>query len=136
MGRNARQETILIIEDEAPIRAFVSRVLELEGYRVLQAAEGGEGLRLVKESKVSLVLLDLRLPDYDGWTILEKLKSDPELASIPVVMFTASAAESARNHALAAGVAVYLVKPLSAAGLRSTVNAILRGEGRHRNARE
>ena len=120
---------ILIIEDEKDIRDFATRVLELEGYRVLEAANGGEGLRILRRYPVSLVLLDLRLPDYDGWTLLEELKGDPQLSMVPVVMFTASAAVSRRSQALAVGAVDYLVKPLSAARLKETVHDVLAGEG-------
>jgi adenylate cyclase len=119
---------ILIIEDEEDIRDFAARVLELEGYRVFQAVDGGDGLRMLREYPVSLVLLDLRLPDCDGWTLLEELKSDPQLAMVPVVMFTASAAVSRRSQALAVGAVDYLVKPLSAARLKETVHGILAQE--------
>ena len=119
---------ILIIEDEEDIRDFAARVLELEGYRVLQAVDGGEGMRMVRQYPVSMVLLDLRLPDCDGWALLEELKSDPHLSRVPVVMFTASAAESRRNQALAIGAVDYLVKPLSAARLKETVHSVLARE--------
>lgn len=119
---------ILIIEDEEDIRDFAARVLELEGYRVLQAVDGGEGLRMLRQYTVSLVLLDLRLPDCDGWALLEELKGDPQLSMVPVVMFTASAAVSRRSQALAAGAVDYLVKPLSAAKLKETVHSILTRE--------
>ena len=120
---------ILIIEDEEDIRDFAARVLELEGYRVLQAGDGGEGLRMLRQHPVSLVLLDLRLPDCDGWTLLEELKGDPQLSMVPVVMFTASAAVSRRSQAMAFGAVDYLVKPLSAARLKETVHSVLAREG-------
>ncbi len=119
---------ILIIEDEEDIRDFAARVLELEGYRVLQAVDGGEGLRMLRQYTVSLVLLDLRLPDCDGWALLEELKGDPQLSMVPVVMFTASAAVSRRSQAMAIGAIDYLVKPLSAAKLKETVHSILTRE--------
>ena len=120
------KKTILIIEDEAEVRNFASRVLELEGYRVLQAENGDIGLRLVRKSRVALVLLDLRLPGRDGWAVLEQLKDDPKLSSIPVVMFTASAALAQRDKALNMGAIDYLVKPLSAARLKEVVAHSLR----------
>ncbi|HEY41333.1 MAG TPA: response regulator [Dehalococcoidia bacterium] len=119
---------ILIIEDEEDIRDFAARVLELEGYRVLQAVNGSEGLRMLRQYPVSLVLLDLRLPDCDGWALLTELKGDPHLSRVPVVMFTASAAESRRSQALAIGAIDYLVKPLSAARLKETVHNVLTRE--------
>jgi len=113
--------TVLVIEDEANIRNFASRVLELEGYRVLQAENGDEGLRLVRESQIDLILLDLKLPSNDGWLMLQQLKNDPELSSIPVVVFTASAEVSRRDRALSMGLEDYLMKPVSAATLKTAV---------------
>lgn len=126
MTKTHTTKTILIIEDEAEVRNFASRVLELEGYHILQAGDGEEGLRLVRESPISLVLLDLRLPGCDGWTVLEQLKREPELSSIPVIVFTASAGVPQHDRALAMGAVNYLVKPLSAARLRGTIACILR----------
>ena len=126
MVKKGSRATILIIEDEDDIRTFASRVLELEGYRVLQASDGDKGLRMVRENRISLVLLDLKLPGRDGWVVLSQMKSDPELSSIPVVVFTASAAAQQRSQALAGGAADYLVKPLSATSLRESIARILR----------
>ena len=96
-------------------------MLYLEGYRVLQAENGDEGFRLVRESQVDLIVLDLKLPGVDGRLVLEQLKNDPELSSIPIVVFTASAAASQREKALKMGATDYLVKPVSAITLRETV---------------
>ncbi|MBL7125567.1 MAG: response regulator, partial [Dehalococcoidales bacterium] len=82
------------------------------------------------EERVDLVLLDLILPKIDGWTVLKELKSNPELSSMPVVVFTASAAVSQRNRALDMGAVDYLVKPLSAANLKETIAHILHRKGR------
>jgi len=126
MVKKGSRATILIIEDEDDIRTFASRVLELEGYQVLQAGDGDEGLKLARGNQVVLVLLDLRLPGRDGWAVLSQMKSDPELSSMPVVVFTASAATQQRSQALAGGAADYLVKPLSATSLRKSIARILR----------
>ena len=126
MARKHRTETILIIEDEADIRTFASRVLELEGYRILQAENGDTGLRLVRETQVALVLLDLQLPERNGWAVLAELKSDAALSAIPVIMFTASVASPQHDRALNTGAADYLTKPLSAASLKTAVANVLR----------
>ncbi len=118
-------KVILIIEDEDEIRNFASRVLELEGYRVLEVEGSEEGLRLVREDDIALVLLDLRLSGRSGWTVLKELKKDRELSSIPIIVFTASAGVSQQEKALRMGAADYLVKPISAAHLERTVNRIL-----------
>ncbi|HEX78244.1 MAG TPA: response regulator [Dehalococcoidia bacterium] len=128
MAKRRKAKTVLIIEDEAQVRTFASRVLELEGYQVLQAEDGDTGLKLARQSQVALVLLDLRLPGRDGWAVLTQMKSEPGLSAIPVVVFTASAAVVQRDKALSMGAVGYLVKPLSAARLRETVAQILRRE--------
>jgi len=125
--KRPKTETVLIIEDETDVLNFASRVLQLEGYRVLQAVDGEEGMRLLREGQISLVLLDLRLPRRDGWAVLEQIKSEPELSSIPIIVFTASAGVSQRERALGMGAADYLVKPMSAARLRKAVAHILQG---------
>ena len=119
------RKTVLIIEDEADIRNFASRVLELEGYRVIQAADADEGLKLIRKNRVALVLLDLKLPGRDGWVVLEELRSTPAFSGIPVIVFTALAEAAQRDRVLSMGAADYLVKPLSAASLRESIARIL-----------
>jgi len=128
MTRTHETKTILVIEDEAEVRNFTCRVLELEGYRVLQAWDTEEGMRMLRDGQTSLVLLDLTLPRRDGWAVLEQMKSEPGLSSIPVIVFTASAGVSQRDRALSMGAADYLVKPISANGLKDSVAHVLRQE--------
>ncbi len=124
MAQRHRAKTILVIEDEADVRNFAARVLELEGYGVLRAEDGDEGLRLVREHQPALVLLDLKLPGHNGWAVLEEMKSSPDLSAIPVIVFTASA--SGGDRVLNMGAVEFLVKPLSAAVLREAVARVLR----------
>ena len=126
MPKKPKSSTVLVIEDDADIRNFTSRVLELEGCAVFQAETSEAGLRLIKKHDISLVMLDLRLPGENGWTLLEKMKGDENTSAIPVIVFTASVAASQRQRALDMGAAGYLVKPLSASILRDTVQRILR----------
>lgn len=125
-----RKKTVLIIEDEAEVRNFVKRVLELEGYNALEAGTGEDGLRLVRSDTIDLVLLDLRLPGKDGWEVLEQIKGEPELAAIPVIVFTASVAVSQNKRAFTKGASDYLIKPLSAVVLRDAVARSQRKKGR------
>ena len=106
---------------------MASRVLELEGFAVLQAKNGDEGLRLMQERTCDLVLLDLRMQGRDGWSVLEEMKAAPELSGIPVVMFTASADRFQVDKARNQGVQDYLVKPLSVTRLRERVGQALAG---------
>lgn len=128
MTGNRRDKTILIIEDDADVQNFISKVLELEGYTVLKANDGIVGMRLMKENKVSLVLLDLRLPGPDGWSILRTLKRHSEYSSIPVVVLTAIAESIQRRKTLRMGATQYLIKPLSAHRLSQTIARVLQQE--------
>jgi CheY-like chemotaxis protein len=127
LRRKNRAKTVLIIEDELDVLKFASRVLELEGYDIIEAADGEEGMAQVRGGKVDLVLLDLRLPGRDGWSVLAELKADKSLGKIPVVIFTASAEVQQRDKVFSMGAAGCLVKPLSAASLREMVARILSG---------
>lgn len=128
MSKRADSETVLIIEDDADIRKFSSRVLEFEGYIVLQAQDGETALEILSEKAVSLVLLDLTLPGLDGFAVLSQMKKTRELSMIPVIIFSASAELSQRERAFNAGAANYLVKPLSAVILKDTVAAVLHAD--------
>ena len=128
MARRREARAVLIIEDEADIRRFACRVLELEGYHVLKADNGEEGLRLLRESRVSLVLLDLRLPGIDGWKVLAQMKGAAELSAIPIIVFSASADSLTLDKARSLGAADFLVKPVSASRLKETVSAIFHKE--------
>ena len=128
MVKRYKRKTVLVVEDEPEVRNFACRVLELEGYHVLQAGNGEEGMRLVRERRASLVLLDLRLPKHDGWAVLQQIKSEPELSAIQVIVFTASAGVLQRKRALSMGATDYLVKPLSATRLRKAVARVLQQE--------
>lgn len=125
MTRKTKIHTVLIIEDDLDIQNFISRVLELEGYRVLRASDGQTGLELIRENSVSLVLLDLRLPGPDGWSILQEIRSNPQLAKVPVVVLTAIAESGQRRRTLRMGATMYLIKPLSAHKLSQTVAGLL-----------
>lgn len=123
-----QRKSILVIEDEPEICEFASKVFELEGYEVLHAEDGNEGLKLVREREYAMILLDLKLPEPDGWVVLEEIMADQELHRIPVVVFTATAEISQRNRAISMGVADYLVKPVSATRLKEIVTHVLRQE--------
>lgn len=127
MSSEGKQASVLIAEDEADIRKFAARVLDLEGYHVIEASDGNEAFRVVRSNRqIGLLLLDLRLPGRDGWGLLGEMRKDPELSRIPVVVFSASAADDYQDRALSMGAAAYLVKPLDAIGLRRTVARTIR----------
>ena len=124
-----KSKTVLVIEDEVDIQNFISRVLELEGYQVLRAADGKTGMDMLRENPVTLVLLDLRLPGKDGWSVLRDIKRDPDLSSIPVIVLTAIAESIQRKKTLRMGATKYLVKPLSAHSLSQNIASVLHQKG-------
>jgi CheY-like chemotaxis protein len=106
---------ILIVDDEPSIRAMVhtSIGVRAERYRVVEGATGAEAIELATSQQPDLVLLDVALPDHDGFWVCRTLKSGAATASIPVVMLTAMSLPSDRDQALAAGADGYIVKPFS-----------------------
>ena len=128
MTKKLKDNTVLIIEDDLAFRTFTRRVLELERYRVLEATTGEEGLKLLRDTQVNLVLLDLKLPDINGWTVLEHIKSETEISAIPVIILTASVGVPQQDPSLATDAAYYLTKPMSVACLKSAVARILKSK--------
>ncbi len=105
----AGASTILVIDDDPSVHDLMQRVLSREGFHVITAQSGQEGLRLAREQAPDVILLDVRMPNLNGWEVLSRLKSDPELASIPVVMVTIDD-DQALGSAL--GAVDYLLKPV------------------------
>lgn len=117
---------VLVIDDEPDLRQFSAWVLEAEGYHVLQAVDVNEGMEMARQEHPDLILLDIRLPDRYGWTVLTEIKNTPSLSDMPVVIFTASADITYKERAMNMGAADYLVKPISAATLRECVARTLK----------
>lgn len=82
-------QKILIIDDEKMIRLTTGILLKKEGYQVFEATNGNDGLAMIKKEKPDLVLLDIMMPVMDGWEVLDKIQSTEEIASTPVIVFTA-----------------------------------------------
>ena len=101
----------LIVDDEKLILISTRIVLESVGYEVVTAASGEEALSVAKEKDPGLILLDIMMPGIDGWETLSRLKEDPELRDIPVVIFTAREHSRGRQLAREMGAADYFQKP-------------------------
>ena len=102
-------ETILVIDDDPSVRDLMSRFLTKLNFNVVAAANGEEGIRLAKHVRPLLITLDVVMPDCDGWTVLNRLKSDSQLAEIPVIMVTVVDNEA---MGLELGASNYLIKPV------------------------
>ncbi|MDY6964809.1 MAG: response regulator [Halobacteriota archaeon] len=105
-------KTILVVEDNPDNLDLVTEILEDEGYIVTGANSAEEGIRLVGEDDVDLVLMDIGLPDMDGLEATKIIKSDPNIKDIPIVALTAYAMKGDREKVLNAGCDGYLTKPL------------------------
>jgi DNA-binding response OmpR family regulator len=117
-------ERILIVEDELPMRTALQDVLAAEGYRVLTAADGQDGLERALKEKPDLVLLDVMMPKLDGYAVCAELR---RLANpVPILMLTAKGQVEDRVNGLDAGADDYLVKPFSTEELLARVRAMLR----------
>lgn len=106
---------ILVVDDEPSVRAIVLASIRVRGtrYSVLEAGNASDAVSKAKRHRPDLVLLDVALPDHDGFWVCRKLKTDPETSSIPVIMLTAMSLPSDREQAIAAGADAYIVKPFS-----------------------
>jgi len=103
---------ILYIEDNADNRLLVKRVLEAEGYQLLEAANASEGLRQVMTEKPDLILMDINLPEVDGYTTTARIKAMPGLEAIKVIAVTANVMKGDREKTIAAGCDGYITKPI------------------------
>jgi PAS domain S-box-containing protein len=121
---------VLVIDDEETVRDLMRRFLSREGFEVVTARDGAEGLALARDLRPMLITLDVLMPGLDGWSVLENLKADPELAGIPVVMLTIL---DDRNKGFALGATDFLTKPVDPERLR-TVLARYGGQKAERRA--
>lgn len=119
-------ETILIIEDEEPIRELIKLNLSLVGYKILEGADGYEGLEHIKNEKIDLALLDLMLPGIDGFEILPELIKK----NIPTIILTAKDGLKDKVKGLEMGADDYITKPFEAIELLARVKAVLRRSGK------
>ncbi len=116
---------ILYIEDNESNRLLVRRVLEAEGYTVEEAADGPTGLAKVRTSPPDLVLLDINLPEVDGYEMVRRLRSLPGMAGVPIVALTANVMKGDRERTIEAGCDGYIQKPVDVDALPSQIASFL-----------
>ena len=125
MGVELKQR-VLVVDDDPDIRRLVETVLEREGFVVTAAGSGSEFFKMLPHSKPELVVLDLQLPDEDGFAIIKKLRANPATASLPVVMLTVQSVDSYKIAGLEIGADDYIVKPFNQGEFVARVRAVLR----------
>jgi signal transduction histidine kinase/CheY-like chemotaxis protein len=116
--RSPTADCVLVIDDDATARELIADHLKAEGFSVVTAAGGVEGLKFAKELRPTAITLDVMMPDLDGWSVLAALRQDPELAEIPVIMITIV---DEHRRGVALGAAGYLTKPIDRERLHQLV---------------
>jgi DNA-binding response OmpR family regulator len=119
----AEAKTILVIEDDENTASLITLYLEREGFAPLTAGDGAQGLHLARRHRPDLVILDLMIPEIDGWEVCRRLRQHSE---VPVIMLTARGEEIDRVAGLTLGADDYVVKPFSPRELMARVKAVLR----------
>jgi DNA-binding response OmpR family regulator len=122
----AQATMILIVDDQRDNRDMLEAMLQQEGYRTTQASGGMEAMDLIAVEAPQLILLDVSMPDMDGYAVASLLKADPKTAGIPIIMVTAHTGRGARVVGLHTGVEDYLTKPVDAPELLLKVRNLLR----------
>jgi len=120
-------KTILVVDDDQTVREVMERHLAREGYTVVTASGGHEGLRLARELHPAAITLDVIMPDLDGWTVLAAIKGDPELADIPVILMSIV---DEKNRGYSLGAIDYMVKPVDRERLSGVLRKICGAVGR------
>jgi two-component system cell cycle response regulator DivK len=108
-----------VVEDNPDNMTLISDMLLAMGYTVIQAGDGEQGVKTAQAERPNLILMDLSLPQMDGWTATRRIKSNADLNAIPIIALTAHAMVGDRERALEAGCDDYLTKPIELAQLRT-----------------
>lgn len=118
-------QTVLVVDDDPVIQKLLEINFEMDGYRVLVAPDGLQGLAMAREAKPAIVLLDVMMPGMNGLEVAVALRNDPSTATIPIIILSAKAQESDIAAALAAGVDDYILKPFDPMGLLERARCLI-----------
>lgn len=122
-----KKKRILIIEDEESLLKLETILLTVKGYKVTGALTGYDALKKISEETFDLILLDIMLPDIDGFEICCRVKRDPRTSAIPVVMLTAKKNPDDQERGVACGASAYLTKPFKSAMIIEVIEKLLLG---------
>jgi DNA-binding response OmpR family regulator len=134
MDEASRAPQIMVVDDDQDTVAILVRHLQREGFVPIEATSGAQCLKLVQENEVDVILLDLMMPDMDGFQVVKELRDNPLTAEIPVIMITARDDLDARAEGMRLGVSDFLAKPVFRRQLASRVRAQLEVVATGRNA--
>ncbi len=119
-------DRILVVDDDRDIVRLVRSYLEKAGYEILTAYDGETALQVIRVEKPQLLILDLMLPDRDGWDVARSVRSDPRVAAIPIIMLTARVEDNEKILGLEIGADDYITKPFNPREVVARVRALLR----------
>ena len=120
---------ILYIEDNIGNRMLVRRILMAEGYTVVEAEDGPTGIEMALQEQPALILMDMNLPDVDGYEMTQRVRAIPELRDTPIIAMTANVMRGDREKALRAGCNGYIPKPIDVDALPTQIAQFLKAEG-------
>jgi len=112
MMQKAEKGTILYVEDNSDNRNLIRRVLNADGYSVVEASNAGQAIEKLEDNHVDLILMDINMPDMDGYTLTSKIKAIQKFSKIPIVAVTANVMRGDREKSLDAGCDGYIQKPI------------------------
>ncbi len=116
---------VLIAEDNATNRELIRELLESRGYRVDEACDGSEALRMIEKRRPDILLLDIGMPVLDGFATIRAIRDNPHHSALPVLAVTAFAMQGDREHVLSSGFDGYLSKPIDAKSLAEELERVL-----------
>ncbi len=120
---------LLIIDDESATVDMLSTFLRINGHEIIGAYSGDDGLVLAKLDRPALVILDLMMPNIDGFEVCRRIRNQPDFQGLPIIIISARTDQKAIDRALSLGADVYLTKPLNLKELSSEINRLLDVEG-------
>ncbi|MCA9992458.1 MAG: response regulator [Ardenticatenaceae bacterium] len=122
---NDSRKTVLCVEDNPTNMLLVARIIEAEGYTLLQSARGDKALEILQEIVPDLVLLDINVPGLDGLELAREMRQDPRLQNVPIIATTANVLVGDRERCLEAGCDEYMPKPLDIRRLRQLIRSFM-----------
>jgi two-component system, cell cycle response regulator DivK len=120
------KSTILYVEDDLNNRNLVRRVLEADGYQLVEAANASQAMKSLQNHKVDLILMDINMPEVDGYSLTTQIKANNHFAKIPIVAITANVMRGDRERSLEAGCDGYIQKPIDIDLLSQQIERFLR----------
>ncbi len=121
--------SVLVVEDDPEINQLVGAYVEIAGYRYSPALDGQAALQQARRDPPALVVLDIMLPDVDGFEVCRRLRADPSTAKVPIIMLTALDREEHHQKGQTCGAAAYLTKPFDPDRLLKTIKQAAEGDG-------